>query len=292
MKKNTPIAVLAAVLFTIGFFACKKTTDATKFISYKSYVSPKKGKYIVYRLDSIVTKDFGVGFVTRSYTIKDSVANVFNDNAGRQSFTIYRLRLNANNTWTPINTFVVTPQDNSLEYVDNNLRYILLTNPISDSKTWAGNSNILLSPFYKNSTISDWDFFYTDIEQPKKIGAFTFNNTVTVVQYDSTENGVFNPLGFYAYQKGYEVYADSIGLVYKDIMVYEYQQRSNISSCRLIRPKTPGPGLDTVVIDCNSAAAKCDSLRLVPNHRIICDTSLAGFNYEGFGIKQTILSHN
>jgi hypothetical protein len=292
MKKNTPIAVLAAVLLTVGFFACKKTNGDTKFISYKSYVSPKKGKYIIYRLDSTVTKDFGVGFITRSYTIKDSVANVFKDNAGRESFTIYRLQLNPNNTWTNINTFVITPQDNSLEYIDNNQRYVLLANPISDLKTWQGNSGIVQSPFYKNSTIYDWDFFYTDIEQPKQIGTFNFSNTITAVQYDSNENKVFNPLAFYAYQKGYEIYADSIGLVYKDVMAYEYQQFTNITNCKLIQPKVPGPGFDTVAIDCSSNSNKCDSLRQLPNHQIRCDSSIAKFAYEGFGIKQTILSHN
>jgi hypothetical protein len=292
MKKNTPIfAVLVAVL-TLTFFACKKTGDDTKFISYKSYVSPKKGKYIVYRLDSTVTKDFGVGFVTRSYTIKDSVANIFKDITGRESFTIYRSQLNGNNTWTTINAFVMTPQDNSLEYVENNQRYVLLTNPISDLKTWQGNSGIQRSPFYKNSTIYDWDFFYTDIEQPKQIGTFNFNNTVTVVQYDSNENKVFNPLAFYSYQKGYEIYADSLGLVYKDVKAYEYQQTNIISNCKLIKPKVPGPGFDTLAINCNLNSSKCDSLKLLPNYKIICDTAIGPFSYDGFGIRQTILSHN
>jgi hypothetical protein len=294
MKKNTPKAVLAAVLLTVAFFACKKTNDDTKFISYKSYVNPVKGKYIIYRLDSTVTKDFGAGFITKSYTIKDSVANVFKDNTGRESFTIYRLQLinPSNNSWRPINTFVVTPRDNSLEYVENNLRYVLLANPISDLKTWRGNSDIQKSPFYKNSTIYDWDFFYTDIEQPKTIGGLNFNNTITVVQSDSTENKAFNPLTYYTYQKGYEIYADSLGLVYKDVMVYEYQQSNIISNCKLIKPKTTGAGFDTVSIDCSNSNNKCDSLKLLPNYKIICDTSLGRFAYDGYGIKQTILSHN
>jgi hypothetical protein len=257
----------------------------------KVILAPKK-ESIIYRLDSTVTKDFGVGFVTRSYTIKDSVANVFKDNTGRESFTIYRLQLNSNNTWMAINTFVVTPQENLLEYEDNNQRYVLLANPISELKTWKGNSNISNPPFYKAADIADWDFFYTDIEQPKSIGSFNFNNTITVVQYDSNENKVFNPLGFYAYQRGYEIYADSIGLVYKDIMVYEYQQVPNITNCKLIVPKIPGPGFDTVVIDCNLNSSKCDSLRQLPNYQIRCDSSIGKFYYDGFGIRQTILSHN
>jgi hypothetical protein len=291
MKKNTPIVAVLVAVLTITFFACKKSNGDTNFISYKSYVSPQKGKYIVYRLDSTVTKDFGVGFVTRSYTIKDSVANVFKDNTGRESFTIYRLQLNPNNTWAPINTFVITPQDNSLEYVENNQRYVLLANPVSELKTWRGNNDIAFSPYYKTSSISSWDFFYTDIQQPKTIGALTFNNTITVVQNDSMDNKPFSPVDYNSYEKGYEIYADSLGLIYRDIMVWEYQQKTRYDNCKLIKPKTGG-GFDTLFIDCNNGNTKCDSLKLLPDYKVLCDISLTGFAYDGFGIRQTILSHN
>ena len=73
----------------------------------KNYVSAAKGKFIIYKLDSIVTGSFGSGFQTSTYTIKDSVVDVFIDNTGKEAFKIFRYVLNVNGSWTSTNTFVL-----------------------------------------------------------------------------------------------------------------------------------------------------------------------------------------
>jgi hypothetical protein len=100
MKNKNYLLVALAVILTTAFLACTKNDDTT-FISAKKYISPAKGKYIIYKLDSSVTRSFGSAFSTFSYTVKDSVVDVFTDNLGRESFKIFRYQLNtSNNTWT------------------------------------------------------------------------------------------------------------------------------------------------------------------------------------------------
>lgn len=293
MKKNYRSLFILAAILSIAFVSCKKTNDATPFVSYRSYTNLKPGKYIVYALDSTITRSFGTSFVISSNIIKDSVAEEIIDNQNRQSFKVFRFRLDpVHNTWAPINTFYYTPTDNSLEYVENNLRYIKLVSPVTEGKSWFGNMYLNSKVFHGNSFYPEWNFYYKDVNQPKTVGNFDFANTITVVQYDSADNKPFYPYGFNTYDKGYEIYADSIGLVYRDVMSWEYQSSTAITNCVHTYPNPSGPGTVSSPINCDLPDSKCDSLRLVANHKVACDTIVTDYHYNGYGTKQTILSHN
>ena len=276
------------ILAAIFFVACKKT-DERKYPSYTQFVNPKVGKYIIYQLDSIVTISFGASFITKSYLIKDSISGKFFDNQNRESFKIFRyLYDSAAKVWNTTNTFYMTPLSTKLEYVEDNNRYTKLVNPVTEENAWQGNSYIGNSIF-SFSNFSNWNFFYKNINQPAQIGNLKFDKTITVVQYDSVDNKpLFDPKNYYQYNKSYEIYADTIGLVYKDLLSWEYQAFRDVTNCQLIKPKTGG--LDTSFVDCTSL--NCDSLRNLPNYSVLCDTSLTKFYYNGYGIRQKIISHN
>lgn len=289
MKNVNRICIYGSIILLICLAACKKTSEPN-YVEYKKYFSLRVGKVITYKLDSTITAPFGVSFLKNSYTIKDSVVALIKDNSNRDTYRIFRFQLDpATGEWNSTNTFFITPLANSIEYVENNHRYISLVNPITEGKTWMGNSYITQYIYHPNDGILSWDFTYIEVEQPKKIGNFNFANTVTVQQYDSSENKVFVPNFYNSYTKSYEVYADTVGLVYKDVFSWQYQA-STVITCRFEKPKTGG-GLDTITVNCGSV--RCDSLRNLPNYRVIsCDTLLNNFNYEGYGVKQMILSHN
>jgi hypothetical protein len=289
--KNKLFPIICTLLVLMGLYACNKT-DTTTFKSAKNYVSAAKGKYIIYKLDSIVTANFGARFVTNTYTVKDSVVDVFLDNEGKESFKIFRYLLNpSNNTWTSTNTFVLTPKGENIEYVENNLRYTKLVSPIVNGKEWKGNSFVNQSPFYPNTLFPNWTYRYTAIDDAKTFGSLNFAKTVTVIQYDSNDNRTFNPNVYNFYDKGYEIYAENVGLIYRDIMSWEYQVFTSFSNCKLIKPKAGG-GFDTTSINCNLPQTNCDSLIQQPNHKVKCDTIIDRSYYNGYGIKQTIISHN
>jgi hypothetical protein len=292
MKNNKYLNVVFVATAAFVLYACSKSTETANFKLAKNYVSAAKGKFIIYKLDSIVTRSFGSGFQTSTYTIKDSVVDVFIDNTGKEAFKIFRYVLNANGSWTSTNTFVLTPQENNVEYVENNFRYIKLISPVQDGKEWKGNTYVNQSPFYVNTSYPSWTYKYTNIDAPKTYGTQSFAKTITVQQYDSTENRPFNKNVYNFYDKGYEVYAENVGLIYRDIMSWEYQVFTSFSNCKLIKPKASGVGNDTILVNCNDPLVNCDSLIQRPNHKVNCDTIIDRFYYNGYGIKQTVLSHN
>lgn len=215
--------VSTAILSCIIITGCSKTDD-TVYADLKSYINPKPGKYIIYKLDSTVTVNFSTAFTTKSYLVKDSVVNTFFDNQNRLSYTVFRFQYDsAAKKWNSISTYYLTPAASTFESVEDNIRYIKLANPVTENTTWSGNKNAVISPFYNTVNFSIWQYYYEKIKEPFTVNNVTFPNTVTVVQYDSAENAPFKINNFATYDKGYEVYADTIGLIYKDIMSWEYQ---------------------------------------------------------------------
>lgn len=289
IMKLTSVFFTFILLMTVT--GCKKTNDNTVFTTYDQFVNLKPGKVIVYRLDSIVTKAFGTSFITASYTVKDSVGSEITDNSNRKVFRVFRFEFDpARRTWKPTNTFSYTPTENTLEFVENNYRYVKLVNPVSELRTWMGNNFVSGPVFHQNSFFQTWKFFYKDVNQPKMVGAFNLPKTLTVVQYDSLENKPFDKFSFSTYDKGYEIYADTIGLVYRDIISWEYQPTIKVTNCKHTFPSSGGT--TTVNINCNLPGANCDSIRKLPNQTIRCDSTLENFFYDGYGIKQTMLQHN
>ena len=292
MKKTNLFLLLLVTLMSVYFIACKKTDDKP-FLSYKQFINPKVGKYIIYQLDSTVTLSFGGSFVVKSYIVKDTIVEKVMDNQNRESYKVFRLQYDPiAKTWSPTNTFLLTPLDTKIEYVENNLRYVKMVNPVTDLKSWQGNSYIGQTVFNPGNFFSTWTYYYKDVNQAKKVGTFNFEHTATIVQYDSLDNRPFDPKNYSQYNKSYEIYADSIGLVYKDILSWEYQAFTVPTNCKLIKPKAGGVGFDTLSVDCTLDATNCDSLRIQPNHRLKCDTIVSQFYYNGYGVRETILSHN
>ena len=298
--KNSFGYFIGALVLCIVVWSCKETVDATEYANYKKYTPMHVGKYFIYRLDSTVMTNFGQAFVTRTYTIKDSVVESFTDNEGNESFKIYRYLQNPSGSWYPVNTFFATPKANRYEYVENNLRYIKLTNPINVYTNWYGNSYIPTSPYYDGHQFDTWRFGYSDIGASKTFGANTYSNTITVVQKDSSDNAISysqlvatpaQQFQSHFYDHGYEVYADSVGLVYSDFFAWNYQFTSTLYNCKYIRPNTTG-GYDTSSVDCQNISYNCDSLSQVPGATIKCDTALNGYHFDGYGVKQTLISHN
>jgi hypothetical protein len=283
---------LFVLCFSLFFSYCNKI-EQNNYISYQSYFPLKPGKFLIYELDSTVTRSFGTSFETHRYIIKDSVIDIIYDNLNRPSLRIFRYVKDANNEWhSANNTFMVTATGTRLEYVENNLRYIKMANPISAYTNWPGNTYLNISPFPFDDSFFRWQYSYADIGTAKTFNGITYSNTSTVVEYDSTLNRPFNPYGYSSFRKGYEVYADSVGMVYKDFMDWEYQVLSIISGCKNIHPNN-NKGYDTVAINCQDNAHYCDSIAALPNNKIIdCDTTIENYSYNGYGVKQILLSHN
>ncbi len=212
MRKLFCFSVMASVIF---FSACKKSTEEFSTGALSDYYPLKVGKYITYSLDSIVYyTNFGTSAVTKSYQVKHLVDAQITDNLGRPAYRIVRfIRSYSTGPWVADNVFMTVPTENSIEFIENNLRFLKLKSPIKQDYSWSGNSYINTSsqiPFLK--FYEGWDYTYDSLNIPAKVGPITIDSTIKVSHIDELTaiDRTFSE----------EKYAKGIGLVYRNFLYW------------------------------------------------------------------------
>lgn len=221
----------AVTTFVVTMFAflysCKKESETFTSASINDYAALQTGRTYLYRLDSTIIAPFGTALIVKSYQAKDSVESAFTDNLGRQSFRIFRYTrdTSATQSWRFAATYVATPTDQTLEYVDNNLRFIKLHTPIKEGYTWPAHTFINTS-LTSLTFLEGWNYEYQNAGQSYTVFNKTYDSTITVFQHDETNPaGPFNP-NFDAQFRSYgvEVYAKGVGLIFKDFLHWSWQK--------------------------------------------------------------------
>ena len=221
-----PYCLLLIVCSAILLNDCKKQ-DNFSSSALIDYYPLQTGKYITYELDSTVFINFGQRDTVITYQVRDVVDSQITDNIGRLAYRIIRyIRDNSAESWTPNNTFMVVPTENTIEFVENNLRFQKLKLPIRDGFSWKGNS--FIDTYSLNSDLKyldDWDYTYDSVNVPLSIGSLNFDNTIKVAQRDEfLGQDPSDPATQYAERNyGVEKYAKSVGLIYKEFIHWEYQ---------------------------------------------------------------------
>lgn len=299
MKNKVYVFLLIAFTLLVLTRCHSKNDLVSAHIS--EYTNLAVGKFVIYKLDSTVTLPFGVGFTVNSYTVKDSIEALITDNLNRPAYRIVRYVWDQpTQQWNNSNTFMAIQTGNTFEYIENNMRQVRLVSPIVDNFSWKGNSYIAQSPFNFASDDNEylsWVFSYSNVGMPFKVGNLNFDTTITVVQYDSTNNKPFYANSISNYSRSYEVYAKGVGKVFQDLFSWEYQTSYVTRNCKLIH--CLNNKCDTTAISCNSDGStngkNCDSIaraQLDAGVRIVCDTIPGNFYYNGYGVKLSILNHN
>jgi hypothetical protein len=225
MKKLIPI-----VLCVVFFAACKKQSEELQVVAISDYAPLTAGKYITYNLDSLVFTGFGTIESHFFYQVKYQIMDSINDNLGRKAFRIVRyIRTLPAGIFVPDNTAMAVNTGNTYEFVENNLKYFKLTQPIADGNSWKGNSAIALivnpSSGIDLSYLGDWDYTYENVGLAKTIGTANLANTLTVNQRDESTNlPVTAATNIASRDFSQEVYAKGIGMVYHNFLHWEYQK--------------------------------------------------------------------
>lgn len=225
---------LLIFIILAGIFSCKKQTATLPTAQLEEYFPLTVGKYIHYRLDSMRFIDFGQRDTIISYQAKDIVDGELEDGEGNKTYRVIRFLRDLNSVseddYVQKLTYFVTKTKNSIDVIENNLRFQKLRMPISEGFNWRGNSflpSVPYSAFYQFSNdidIGDWNYAYYDVYQPLQIGENIYDKTVTVLQVaDSSNVPIEYPDGL-AYKNYWEeIYAENIGLIYKEVEMWEYQ---------------------------------------------------------------------
>ncbi len=227
MKKLCSAIYIVTLFSIVGFIGCKKQTAVLNLPKLTAYYPLQVGRVLTYRLDSTVIDASNTQLIVKSYLLKDSFAGTFNDNVGRLSYLVYRYITDTLNTqpWQPLSTYYITPTEHSVEVVDdNNLRFIKLVDPIQNDITWSGNSYIdTKSANSLYQYMDGWPYTYQNVNMPFTVIKGVLDSTVTVLQVDETSPpGPFDPTQYQQRNYSLEVYANGIGLAYKDFLCWTW----------------------------------------------------------------------
>ncbi|MEO7835244.1 MAG: hypothetical protein ABIR50_07985 [Ginsengibacter sp.] len=214
------------------FASCKKENADFTLEPATDYFPLQIGKYITYDLDSTVFTNFGQDKTIRHYQAQYRIDAQITDNSQRTGFTINRfLRKDSTQPWQIDNVFTAFPTSNSIELIQDNLRFIKLILPIKEGFSWKGNSYLPFDPYrsyvFANPAFTeDWNYIYEDVNAPTTIGSNNFDNTITVFEVnDSTGDPKTTEYAEKTF--GIEKYAKNVGLIYKDFIHWEYQAGDN-----------------------------------------------------------------
>jgi hypothetical protein len=218
----------------IILYSCNKKDTSINPTQLIEYMPLQPGKYIHYRLDSMRFVDFGQRDTVVSYDARDVIDGEVTDNLGRQTFRVVRYLRDLSSTndedYVAKLTYFVTPTRESIEVQEENLKFQKLRLPVNNGFNWHGNSFLPSTPYFElfqfsnDEDINLWDYTYSNVNEPATINDNTYDSTVTVQQVaDSSNVPIEFPDGL-AYRNYWtETYAKNIGLIYKEVVMWEYQ---------------------------------------------------------------------
>jgi hypothetical protein len=193
------------------------------------------GKYITYRLDSLVFTALGTKSEIRGFAVKYLIDTIFKDNLGQNSYRVLRFINDslASGTWQPAGTGYITPYPDRIETVEDNLRTIALVKPVREGTAWKGNLHLSSNPYGLSFTdMQQWVFTY-GAEGPETIGGKRLDAVRMVLQSDKRLNALYDrPIQDTLI--GHNItsvagYAKNIGLVYKELTLWEAQNMLSVT---------------------------------------------------------------
>lgn len=196
---------LLAILLLIS---CKKENDNTVItnIDY-GYFPLDTGKYFVYQVEEIEIDSALNYYDTTRYQLKIVYESFFADAEGNLALRVERYkRTSAGLNWSIADVWYANRTIGSVQFVEENMRFVKMVFPTELFKSWDGNAY---------NTLDGETYSISDINQPWSINSNAFDSVITITQlYDTTL--------LYKYYK-VEKYAKNIGLIYKRDMNVESQ---------------------------------------------------------------------
>lgn len=256
MKRRFSLLQWISCLLLLATLGCKKETDDRVYDNPADYFPTQVGKYIIYRLDSTRFVNYGQDEEISSYQAKDIVDGITTDLLGRKAYRVIRYLRPLNSTndqdWVGNITYEIIPGDNYVEVYENNLRFIKMTGPVKEGHNWIGNGSLPDEPFptYEFTAavnIRFWDYTLENVGAVSDISNHPYDSTVTVTQINDSSNvPVTNPGVIGQKMRWIEKYAKNVGLVYKDVLIWEYQPPTDIKEAY-----RTGFGLRLTILDHN-----------------------------------------
>lgn len=262
MRMFTLIRFSIFAFITLLVFSCKKQVDVIDSTDYQKArlteltITLQPGKYITYRVDSTVFTNFGRTTEIHKYLVKHEVSAAITDNLDRPSYLVYTYITDtaATQPWQPNGSYFITVLDDQVEVIEDNLRVIKLHIPVRDGTTWKGNSYLPSHPYSSfglsiDDNMGDWDFHFDGGLQSSVNMQGQNYNDVYAVQEDDEVDPITGPDDFGSVSFAREMYSKNIGLVYRELTMWE--QQPNFTPPNTYDPYRLGFGIKMWMVDHN-----------------------------------------
>jgi len=222
MKKKFSLFILLSVFLT----SCYKEETILPFLGYE-YFPSEIGSFIEYRVDSLWQDDPAgqLGSGGLSYDLREVNESNFTDEANREAVRLERYwKQNGQAEWSIKDIWHKVRTPNIAEQNEDNVVFVKHNFPVEEGKSWDGNARNTLETlqliYLQQTILEEWSYTYINVNEPYTINGFTFDSTVTVLQLD-------RPAAFGLNVFAQEVYAKNIGLVHKQLKIYDIQPDSS-----------------------------------------------------------------
>jgi len=197
-----------AFIFLVFLLACTESTVEPDFSrTGAEYFPLKVGQYVIYDVESIEYDILGTVDTSR-FQLKSEVIDSFESQAGTIKYIIHRhSRETSDDPWEFQTAWSSYANSNQAILIEENIPYLKLTFPIEKDRVWDGN---------KLNSLEQDDYTLTDLDQgfvttqgdslTHILRVVQSNNQDTIIQQD----------------KRIEMYAQDIGLVYKQSLLFNY----------------------------------------------------------------------
>jgi hypothetical protein len=244
--RATLISIICITGILLILSSCsKQETETLEMEPVSDYLPLIPGKFIIYRLDSMIFTENGRKEEARSYQEKLEVSQQLTDNLGRTTYRVNRVirDVAGQNNWSAGGALFVTPYDQKIEVTSDNIRVLRLISPLSEGTTWkpyrhtsSGTPSTPHGPYSSlydfhddsHNHIQDWEFTYTSKNESVELNGKTIHDVITVSGPDEALNApVTDAASFGSRTYSIDKYAKNIGLVYQELIMWEYQPNPN-----------------------------------------------------------------
>ncbi|NOT76239.1 MAG: hypothetical protein HOP08_15025 [Cyclobacteriaceae bacterium] len=184
--------------------------------SGSQYFPLKVGAFWTYDVLQTTITQLG-GQTTSSFELKIQITDSISAN-GRVDYILERSqRSDATQTWTSITSWSARKTDFEAIVQEGNISYLRIAFPISEGKSWNGNTFNTLGGNDRctDGSLQCDNYVASDLMKRFESTGIAFENTVTV--FENNEN---DPIVRQDVRRS--VYAKSVGLVYREATVLEY----------------------------------------------------------------------
>ncbi len=216
--------------------ACvKNEREQIDIIGDKSFFPLQVGRFLEYEVDSIYYRQ-GTFLDSVHTQVREEILTQSKDSLGEVYIILRSNKKRPDQPWIPSSSYSARIIDQKAIRNEGNLHFIKLIFPFVLNQTWEGLALIQTDIKFdvQGETIEpyqNWEpFKIKDSSHAEKIGTFSFNEVVTVLQTDEED--------ILSKRFSVEKYAKNIGLVYKELSILDCNTNINgmPNSCNSLEP--------------------------------------------------------